>query len=203
MSSTCYSWNRDKELKKLEMKYCYAQKEMNLDFKPEALFPDWWQILLESIRSRLFDPYCATDISETMMESPNREVALLGHTAIIQLAVLHPQIVKPSEVVKLPLFDVRVETDLVVDNSKNYTNYANSRLLLLAIAKSHIDSIKYTIEMNLLEPYTNSRYSAVSDALIHNDIDALETCRDSILSNPDHRLFFYWWEIFFERYLYR
>lgn len=202
MSSTCYNWEKDKELKRLEMKYCYTQKETSLDFQSAALFPDWWQILLESIRTRLFDPISAVNIAEIMMDSPDRDVSLLGHSAITQIAILHPHLVKPLEVVKLPLFDARIVTDLIAKDSKNYTNYANNRLLLLGLTRSDIDPIKYTIERNLLQPFISSRYEAVFDALVCNDTDALETCRDNILSNPDHRLFFYWWEIFFERYLY-
>jgi hypothetical protein len=189
-------------LMQLEKRQCYTDKERNLDFNPDPLFPDWWQILLESVFARLFEPNLAASLAEEMIDSSNLEVKLLGHVALIQTSLLHPNIVKPIEVVKLPIFDARLVSNLILKDNKNYCNYANSRLLLLALAKSHIDSIKYTIELNLLEPFIDSRYLKVANALQSNNNQLLEHCCKQLLGNPDHRFFYYWWDIFFETHLF-
>ena len=197
MSTVRYNWELQSELVKLEKEHRFREKEHNLDFSPAPLLPSWWQLTLEGVYGMLFEPFLGTEIGDTMLTSSWPSVNLIGHTLLLHTAVLHPKLVHPCKVVELPLFDV---TD--AKNGVNFGTYAIGRVLALALCNGKISEPRRMMEIEVLKPYVQGFHLKTYEALRSRDFDMLSEMKDDVLDGAPHRLYRYWWDIFYETHLY-
>jgi hypothetical protein len=186
-----------KALIKLEKRHRFFEKETNLDFKPEPLFPEWWQILLDADNGMLFEPLLAAEASEVMIRSHNPNIVLLGDINLHQTAVLHPETIQPIKVLERPLPEL-----MEIVDEKNFRCYALGRLFCLALASDFIQESRMRTETALLFSYLTTVEKEVFKALKQRDINRLDELQDLVLSHSPHRLYSYWWNIFFDTHLY-
>jgi len=59
------------------------------------------------------------------------------------------------------------------------------------------------MEASVLMPYVEDFHIETYEALAVGDMDRLAEMRDSVLASSPHRLFRYWWEIFYETHLHK
>jgi len=171
----------------------FKEKRENLEFSPETDFPDHWQILLDASYGMLFDPCLAATAFEALFYKPKSTTWYLQSSlGLLQTSILHPNILKPCNVLEIPLIYPNSDYNL-----QAYQCYAIGRLLALAKVSELFSSSFIKYEFDILKSFVEDFHLDVYNALLEKDNDLLLLARDRIFNLQASKFFNAWWKIYF------